>query len=166
MKKKFILAPIIVALLVFIDLLSKTLIFKYVGEDKIIEVIKNFFYINPVYNTGASFGMLKGWGWFFIITTIIVLGLMTWYFIKSKSKSLMFITTYSFITAGALGNLVDRIITVITKTGGVRDFIYIKFFPAVFNFADICITVGVILFIIWCILDIMIKKKSENNGKI
>lgn len=161
MKKKLIIAPIVIVVLLFVDLLSKGLIFKFIGEGNTVTLIKNLLFISPVYNTGASFGMLQGWQWFFIVSAVVVLGLYTWYFLKSKDKSPLFIVTYAFIFAGAFGNMVDRI-----AFFKVRDFILIDFFPAVFNFADICITVGVILFVVWCILDFVKGKKEKQNGKV
>jgi signal peptidase II len=44
------------------------------------------------------------------------------------------------VIAGALGNLGDRV-----ANGAVTDFILIRFFPFVFNVADIAITVGAVL---------------------
>ena len=46
----------------------------------------------------------------------------------------------SFVLAGALGNLGDRLLD-----GHVTDFIVIRYFPYVFNVADIAITLGAIV---------------------
>ena len=60
----------------------------------------------------------------------------------------------SILLAGTLGNLIDRILL-----GHVVDYINIYIFP-VFNLADICIDIGVGLFIIEMILE---RKKSLKN---
>ena len=44
------------------------------------------------------------------------------------------------VMAGAVGNLGDRLMN-----GGVTDFILIRWFPFVFNVADVAITVGAVL---------------------
>lgn len=44
------------------------------------------------------------------------------------------------VVAGAVGNLGDRLMN-----GGVTDFILIRWFPFVFNVADVAITVGAVL---------------------
>jgi signal peptidase II len=44
--------------------------------------------------------------------------------------------------AGGLGNLLDRLLL-----GHVIDFIYIHYWP-IFNVADICLTVGALIFLI------------------
>ncbi|HEY7769338.1 signal peptidase II [Longimicrobium sp.] len=50
--------------------------------------------------------------------------------------------------AGALGNLGDRLVN-----GGVTDFIYVHFFPYIFNFADISITIGGVILAARMLLD-------------
>jgi signal peptidase II len=44
------------------------------------------------------------------------------------------------VIAGAVGNLGDRLMN-----GGVTDFILVRWFPFVFNVADVAITVGAVL---------------------
>ena len=46
----------------------------------------------------------------------------------------------ALVIAGAAGNLGDRLIN-----GGVTDFILVRFFPFVFNVADVAITCGAVL---------------------
>ena len=90
-----------------------------------------------VKNYGAAFGILQGYTTFLIIISLIVFGVCLYYYIKNKNLRL----SLSFIMAGTLGNLIDRIIF-----GYVRDFIDLKFFP-VFNMADSFNVIGVILII-------------------
>jgi signal peptidase II len=66
------------------------------------------------------------------------------------------------IISGGLGNLIDRVLK-----GYVVDFIDLKFMDfAVFNFADILVTVGAIALMIYVIVDIFRdkKKSGEKNG--
>ena len=49
----------------------------------------------------------------------------------------------ALLMAGGIGNLIDRI-----AHGFVVDYIHVLFFDYVFNFADCCITVGAVLFVI------------------
>ena len=74
------------------------------------------------------------------------------------------------LLGGTIGNYIDRIFL-----GGVRDFIYFKSINfAIFNVADIAITVGTIMLAIYLFIDIVkdfkttkTKKeesKEENNG--
>ena len=66
-----------------------------------------------------------------------------------------------FLVAGALGNMIDRIML-----GYVRDFIYFKLidFP-VFNVADIYVTVSAVLILIWIILHGDPEPGSSSDGE-
>ena len=104
-----------------------------------------FFNIVFVRNTGVSFGMFSEWGilgrYFFSIFSIVVGSFLILLAIFSDTK--LFRISLGLISSGALGNAIDRV-----YFGGVIDFIdffiYNFHWPA-FNFADIFITVGVIL---------------------
>ena len=66
----------------------------------------------------------------------------------------------SFITGGALGNILDRI-----NDGQVTDFLYLEimnFSFFVFNLADLFITIGAILIIYF---EIIYKIKDEQRNK-
>ena len=82
---------------------------------------------------------------FFILIGVLVIFYIFNYLIKDKMSTLEKIS-YIFLTGGIIGNLIDRIIY-----GYVVDYLrFIIFdynFP-IFNLADICITIGVILLII------------------
>lgn len=81
-----------------------------------------------------------------IIPTIIVFLIKA---VKSKEKPI-FITGLSFILAGAISNLIDRI-----QFGYVIDYLYLRHFT-VFNLADVCISLGALL-----ILASLYKKPSH-----
>lgn len=107
-------------------------------------------YVLPVfnitlhYNTGAAFSFLSdagGWQrWFFIlVSSLVSVALIVWIgLIKNQQKLLSF--ALAMILAGAVGNLIDRMML-----GYVVDFVSLHwkgyYFPA-FNVADACITVG------------------------
>ena len=70
-------------------------------------------------------------------------------------------TAVSFIAGGALGNFIDRV-----RLGYVIDMFQLKFieFP-VFNFADLCITAGAVLFIIMIYKDSVSEGQGVENGR-
>ena len=127
MRKNFIL----IISLVLLDFLSKTYF-----KDKHIQLTK-YFSFNYVENTGAIFGLFKNNNTFFIILTVLLICLLFYYLKKEKHLRLGF----SLVLAGAIGNLIDRLIY-----GFVIDFIDLKIWP-VFNIADSCITIGVLILI-------------------
>ena len=51
----------------------------------------------------------------------------------------------ALIIAGGIGNLIDRVF----NNGYVIDYIHVKFFPPIFNFADASISCGIICLLIF-----------------
>lgn len=103
----------------------------------------NFTYLE---NRGAAFGILQDKRILFVILTIAIVLYLLYYFITNlKSNSLILNIAFSLIISGALGNFYDRLFQ-----GYVVDFIEFAFvdFP-VFNIADIFVTVGCGLLIIY-----------------
>lgn len=111
-------------------------------------VIPDFLSFTYVENRGAAFGILQDQRWFFILVTLLVVSLVTGYFILNYNK-LSFVTKTALIliNIGAIGNFMDRL-----RLGFVVDFISVKLFGRwdfpVFNVADICVVVGAILLFI------------------
>jgi signal peptidase II len=111
-----------------------------------IEIIKNFFYITNVKNTGGAWGMFSGnVSSLALISAIVVLILI--YFLKEERKlNKISITYYGIMFAGIIGNLIDRLFL-----GYVTDFFNFYIFGydyPVFNIADILIVLGIILMIV------------------
>lgn len=129
--------------LVLVDQIIKLIITKSMYLYQSIKVIPNFLYITYVENDGAAFSILSGGRWFFVIIGVIALVLM-FKFIYDDSKVSKFDTiSYSLVTSGIVGNLIDRI-----YLGKVIDYIDVRIldFP-IFNFADICIVIGTFMII-------------------
>lgn len=113
-----------------------------------IEVIKGFFDLSYLENTGAAFGILSGRLTFLTLIPIVVLVYLAYKYYKTETKNVLLKLSGGMIAAGALGNLYDRIFY-----GYVVDFISIHYksmyyFPT-FNVADISITIGTFLIIIY-----------------
>lgn len=109
-------------------------------------LVKNFLNITYVRNTGAAFSLFENNTWLLIVIGVLaVIGLII-YIGKLADIPDYDIFTYSLLLGGVLGNLVDRVMR-----GYVIDYISLNifgyYFP-VFNFADICIVVSMILIIV------------------
>ena len=150
----------ITAIILIIDQIIKIIIRSNLNEYQEIKIIKNFFSITFLKNTGAAFSILKNSALLLIIISVLFILLISKY-IKKEEKNLTKLDVYSYgiILGGIFGNLLDRIIH-----KGVIDYLSFRFlsyyFP-VFNFADISITVGIALLIISTIIN---EKKQDKEG--
>jgi len=151
MKKKIMFTGIF---LLIIDIFTKLLIDNNFHFMETKPIIMNFFSITKVYNNGASWNILSGYRIPLIIISFIMLGILIYYQRKFKENTRNTIA-FSMLFAGIIGNLIDRIVY-----GYVIDFLDFTIFGydfPVFNFADICIVIGVLLLVI------AIYKKEDIN---
>lgn len=145
-----------------IDQIIKIIIKRSIIANETITIIKDFFYLTNVKNTGAAFSILENETLFLVILSVIFILILD-KFIKKEEANFTKIEVLSLglILGGIFGNLIDRIIN-----RGVIDYLSFEFFSylfPVFNFADICITVGAIIFIL---VNIFNKKESRKNNGI
>ena len=146
----------IIAFVLAVDLVTKALIVTENSLGTETSLIGNIVVILPTKNSGAGFSMLSGKRWFLIITTFIFLIAIAVFDLLYQKKSALFCTATGLVIGGAIGNLVDR-----PLFGYVRDFIYLKFINfAVFNVADMALTVGIILLLVYIIF---YSSKTEQN---
>lgn len=172
MKNKKFLISIILSCSIFVlvllaDLLTKGLIIPNlipnVGDRVgIIPKLISFIYVK---NYGAAWGILGGRNIFLIVMSIVILALfITFYVLRVKkvrnNSSCLLGISVGLIAGGCIGNLFDRLVF-----GYVRDFINFDFmnFP-VFNFADIALTFGVIIMVIYFLF--FFAKEDKNADKI
>ena len=135
----------IIALITFvIDQIIKSLSLVYLIN---IPIIPNILSLTYAKNYGVAFSMLSGNRIFIILSTILLLLFLLYMLSKEDKKYLegfsLTNTAYGLLLGGILGNLLDRIIR-----GYVTDYVSLNIvgyhFP-IFNLADVCITLGVIL---------------------
>jgi len=151
--------------ILLLDMLTKGLIIPNlipnVGDRVgVIPRIISFIYVK---NYGAAWGILGGRNIFLIVISIVILALFIIFYVLrikkvgNKSSCLLGISV-GLIAGGCIGNLFDRLVY-----GYVRDFINFDFmnFP-VFNFADIALTFGVIIMVVYFLFFYM-KEDKENK---
>lgn len=145
-KNAILVAIIMLVILVGLDQWTKWAVVRSIPLNGVHVVIPGFFELTYLQNFGAAFSSMSGVGmWYFIILTTIALIALSIWFLKNDDSRIDI--ALSLIIAGAIGNLIDRVML-----GYVRDFFqfYIFGYPfAVFNIADVCITLGcVLLFVV------------------
>ncbi len=132
----------IVAVVVLLDQLTKYLVASTMEVGQSLSLIEDFLAITYVRNPGAAFGVLPYRTAFLIVVTLIVVGLIVYFYHVLPASYTLLRLGMALQLGGALGNLIDRVHNVF-----VVDFIDLKFFPPVFNLADLFIVIGVIIFL-------------------
>ena len=105
-------------------------------------------------NSGAAFSMLEDQQWFFAIITLIAMGAAFVYLYRHIKGSLWLLFGLTLIISGGIGNFIDRV-----RQGFVVDMFHLDFMNfAIFNVADIYLTVGVGLLLIY-----LLREESHGN---
>lgn len=161
-----ILACALIVLLVGIDQLIKywavhtlqpleSIPFLRIGDTEILK----FTYLE---NKGAAFSSFSGMRWFLIGITVLMMVVCAVAMVKYRNRSKMIPICAALILAGGIGNLIDRLF----RGGNVVDYLDVQLFSfAVFNFADCCVVIGVIMFAIYLFFFDGKKKSAKQKGE-
>ena len=158
---------------ILLDLLSKWLVvcfLKPVGSFPLWKGVLHFTYVE---NRGAAFGMLSEHRWVFMVfSSVAILALAAYLFwdrsyLSDKKEGegyppIPFLTglSLSAIVSGGIGNMIDRI-----RLGYVVDFIDFTLIDfAVFNVADIFVTVGAFALALTVLLPFVGEMRKKKNG--
>ena len=113
-------------------------------------------------NSGAVFGSFSGMRWLLIGVTAGLMGFCVFYMMRHKTEILTLVSM-TLIISGGIGNIIDRLF----RDGKVVDYFDVKFMKfAVFNFADVCVVIGVILLLIQIIFTDFVKKKPAEKKDV
>lgn len=155
-----VIALISAAVLLGIDQLTKYFVLqnlKPVGSVTVIGGLLEFTYVE---NTGAAFGLFKNSMLFVLVLTLVAFIAIAVVLFKYKNHTALSYIASTLLLAGGIGNLIDRLLYRF-----VVDFIHVMFFDYVFNFADCCVTVGAVLFVLHVLLISYREKKAEETEK-
>ena len=135
----------VISIIFFLDRYTKLFILNNFNENTY--YLNDYINLDLVWNTGIGFGLMSFDNKILYnsISAIIALVIILLLFIVIKSKRLEKFS-FSIIIGGALGNFYDRI-----SYNAVPDFIdihYKNFHWFTFNFADIFITIGIIIYLL------------------
>ncbi len=126
-----------------IDQGTKYLVDSYFMIGQSLPIIKSIFHLTYVQNRGAAFGILQGRSNFFIIVTLIAIGLIIYLYKDLPLDNKLNSFALGLALAGIIGNLIDRV-----RLGYVIDFFDFRIWP-VFNIADSAIVVAAFIFGYW-----------------
>jgi len=154
---------IIIVLLVGADQLLKQLVMSALTGPSTITVIDNFFFIVHRRNTGAAWSFLADASWGIIVLSILSgVASLVLLVLTLRLKKARYQAALALMTAGAIGNLIDRV-----RYGSVTDYLDFHFgsyiFPT-FNLADMCLVCGTIL-LSWFVLREPDQNKKVGSGQ-
>lgn len=138
--KFILLTAVILSLICFLKYLILEIV---IGNGN--EYSNRLFTLTPILNTGAAFSILTSHTKLLIyLSFFVLLGISSWVVYYSSTLSKLELLSVSLLVSGVLLNLYERI-----TLGYVIDYIKLNFisFP-IFNFSDIAIVSGAILYII------------------
>ena len=162
------------AVLVALDQVTKYAAVRSLKEQSPFIVWDGIFELHYLENRGAAFGMLQNGKVFFVFAAILMMTVIVFVLVKTplSSKYRAWHILLVPIAAGGIGNMIDRL-----RLDYVIDFFYFKLidFP-IFNVADIYVTVGVALLIIFMLfvwkeedlkfISLQIQKNPKQPRKI
>ena len=152
-------ALIIAALVVAADQIIKYFVAANIKPVGTVTVIDGVFNLSYVENRGVAFGMFKDMRWIFVALTALLIFAIAFYMFKKRPDGKLFYILAGLIIGGGIGNLIDRILY-----GYVIDYLSLSFFPPVCNFADYCITGGVIVLAVYMLFKPSRKKKKVSKN--
>ena len=144
--------------LIGIDHLTKYLAVRFLMPLDTFPIIQGVLHLTYAENTGAAFSMFRGQAWLLSGVTAVVLALLAVVIVKKMFPARLSMIALTMIFAGGVSNLIDRVFR--HYVVDFIDFRLINF--AIFNFADMCVSIGCALFIL-SLLIIETKKRGQKK---
>ena len=147
----------IAAVIAAADQLIKYAVVQNFALGDVKELIHGVLSLTHIRNTGAAWSMMAGKTWFLIGMPLVIIVFALGFIYKNRHGSKLGLISMAMVLGGGIGNLIDRI-----RLKEVVDYIRADFinFP-IFNFADICVVIGAVLFCIY----IICSEESEKKDK-
>jgi signal peptidase II len=142
-------ALFIAVLVIVVDQWTKSLVVAHMsppGSGNTFPLIGRYLVLDYIQNSGAAFGVFANQAVLVVFIAVAICVVAYLYIRILNSGPLIYKIVFGMIIGGALGNLIDRL----HNGGVVTDFISfripeINYYFAVFNVADACISIGVVL---------------------
>ena len=149
---------VLIISLVAVDLVSKSFAINSLSFGESYTTFIPFVDLLLIYNSGIAFGIFDNSGTLasniLLLVALLILCYLIWMIINEPQTNKKY--SLSIVTAGAIGNIIDR-----ANDGQVTDFLHLEilnFSFFVFNLADAFITIGAILIIYF---EIIYRPKND-----
>ncbi|MDO5784784.1 MAG: signal peptidase II [Eubacteriales bacterium] len=140
-----IMSLLAICVMVLVDQVVKYWAITMLAPVGSIPLIPGVLQLTYVENRGAAFSILENQIWLFVLLAVVILCGIFYALHTNRIQHVLGKFSLLVISAGAVGNVIDRVVH-----HYVVDMIEVRFiqFP-VFNIADIYVTVGVVLFAVY-----------------
>jgi len=146
--------------MIALDQISKVLVRANIELGSYISLIGDFFGLTYYQNSGAAFGIFQDATIILAIISAIFAGVCLLLFLKPniipQLNNIWSKAGLTLLFIGSIGNFIDRILL-----GFVTDWIKLGPIPN-FNIADSCVTIGVILLVVFVLLPELFKKEQQH----
>ena len=159
LNKKFFLSFLIIFICFFLDRISKFYIINFfINTNHIDQYINEYLNFTLIWNKGIAFGLLQSKSLIYNLISIFIFFIILFLtYLILKTKIFMETFSLSLIIGGALGNFFDRIYY--NSVPDFIDFHFKDFHWFTFNVADIFISLGILILLIF---DIFKSNKKVN----
>jgi signal peptidase II len=128
------------AIFLFVDLGTKRLMESQLALGESVSVIPGWLSWKLIHNQGATLGIFSEYTEVLIGISFFAILFIIYLYRKSQPKSAVVHLGFALLLSGALGNFIDRIWLLY-----VVDFIKVRWWPGIFNIADMEIRGGTLL---------------------
>ncbi|QYF74729.1 signal peptidase II [Cryobacterium sp. PAMC25264] len=146
------------------DQISKALVVSSMTEGETARVLGDVLQLHFIRNPGAAFSFATGLTWVFSLIAAGVVVFIVWF--ARRIRSLRWATVFGLLLGGVLGNLTDRLFREPSfGLGHVVDFISTPWMmPAIYNIADSCIVVSMVIFMLLTIRGIGLDGRRTTSA--
>lgn len=138
-----ILFYLMIGFIILLDQVTKYWIRNNLDVGDTIVVWEGILHFTNYQNSGAAFGLFRGYGRLFVPVAVIISAVSIFMLEKGYLSGKLTEVGIAFFIGGAIGNAIDR-----TLFNQVTDFIKFQFHRTIFNLADIALFIGVIFLLI------------------
>lgn len=132
-----------ILIFLLLDLATKRWMDAQLHLGETMPVIPDWLSWTLIHNKGASFGIFSDYTSVLAAISLVAIILLIYLFRSTKPKTFVIQFGFALLLAGAIGNFIDRV-----WLGYVIDFIDFRWWPGIFNLADLEIRSGMLLLIV------------------
>jgi len=161
LKTRILLPVVMLAVCLLSDRIAKGYALFELSGSRSIDLLPGLLGLTYVENTGMAFGMFGQSPYLLAVCRIIGMFIIAWFLFFGNLQSPLGFISLSMILAGGIGNIID-----VFTYGFVVDMFEFQFINfAVFNVADIFITVGAVLLGFYLLFIHHFEDNKKDHGR-